>query len=547
MIMLMRRLITTVRHHPSRIGLLAVFIPLLLLLGFQYRQYRWMSKLGRSATAVREATANNFLEAVTSSIEWHYRSVATYSLNPRASYFVEGRLEKVAEHWARRPVEPARLLFLLDFTRAPEGELQVYDPVTQTLTGAAGDAAEAAAIAACSRYRDSGDQSDKPGGSRFRVDETDPRHRILCNPIRDDSLGTVGICGMILDEEYFSRSALPGKIDQALVDYFGESFRGAIGVEVLGQADRVVLSRGEMFDDAASRSRSVAFVFTDWMIRIDPGGYGLPDRSSINSTLNHSLSFILLAVLIVGTIWSVRAAGRAVRLSEMKADFVANVSHELRTPIASIRTFAEHLRSGRTGGGEQVRQYGEYIEAESQRLCRLTDRILDLSRIESGQQEHAMRPTALAAVVTETVRSFEAQTANDAVRISYLPPDQAPPLLDLDADAIARALDNLLDNAVKYSGPPDKVEVEVRLEQISGMIALRVRDRGIGIAREDLDLIFDRFHRVGSSLVHDVKGSGLGLSIVRQIIEAHGGKIEVESNPGEGSTFSLLFPYAGGG
>jgi signal transduction histidine kinase len=555
--MLMRKIMSGAQRSPGRIGMLVVFVPLLLLLGFQYR---WMSKLEHGTMAVRQATCDSFLEALTSYVDWRYHSMAKALIDPPAEFFIEGELEKTVAHWRDNSIEPVRHLFLLDLTDSAESDVLLFDAVTRTPVDAAGSDEGKAILAARSRLLDSCRQSGQPTDYEFMVDEDDPAHRILYNPIRDDSLRVVGVCGMVLDEEYLTCAVLSERVDRSLPHYFGEAHAPRIGVEILDGTGNVALSWQEVRDDMACRSRSMSFVFTDWTIRVDPAGYGIPDRDRVGSMLNRSLSVILVIVLIAGTYWSLRAAGRAVRLSEMKADFVANVSHELRTPIASIRTFAEHLRSGRAGGGEQVRQYGEYIEAESQRLCRLCDRILDFSRIESAQKEYALRRTDLGAVVAETVRSFESEsrTRSNDIRISCVAPDRDLPQLDLDADAVSRALDNLLDNAVKYSrlespgestqpvtpeqGAVAESQIEVRLERNSDAVALRVSDRGIGIAREDIDHIFERFHRAGGSLVHDVKGSGLGLSIVQHIMEAHGGEVLVDSRPGEGSTFSLLFP-----
>jgi signal transduction histidine kinase len=259
---------------------------------------------------------------------------------------------------------------------------------------------------------------------------------------------------------------------------------------------------------------------------------------------NASLAGLLALALIGGVSLALRAADRAVKLSTMKSDFVSNVSHELRTPVASIRVFGELLRLGRAQSPEKIREYGEHIESESRRLTRLIDNILDFSRIESGRKEYKFTLGDVREVIEEVVRTFEVRLGAHGFRIALVASGDALPPLRMDADAIAQAFQNLLDNAIKYSG--DSKEVVVTLSAENGYVAIAVRDHGIGIARDEQRKVFDRFHRVGTGLIHDVKGSGLGLSIVHHIVAAHGGRVSVDSELGSGSTFTMLLPIANG-
>ena len=215
----------------------------------------------------------------------------------------------------------------------------------------------------------------------------------------------------------------------------------------------------------------------------------------------------------------------------MKSDFVSNVSHELRTPVASIRVFGELLRTGRAHEPDKVREYGEHIEGETRRLTRLIDNILDFSRIESGRKEYRFSDGDLREVVLSVIRTFEVRLAAQGFAIELEQPGAPLPPVRMDADAIAQAFQNLLDNAVKYSGESKEVVVTLRAE--GDRVAVSVLDHGIGIAP---------FHRVGTGLVHDVKGSGLGLSLVHHIVAAHGGEVSVVSAPGKGSTFTMTLP-----
>jgi signal transduction histidine kinase len=253
-----------------------------------------------------------------------------------------------------------------------------------------------------------------------------------------------------------------------------------------------------------------------------------------------TLSALLAAILIVGITLTLRTALREMRLSSMKNEFVSNVSHELRTPLASIRVFGELMRRGRVTEPDKVREYGTYIETESRRLTQLINNILDFSKIESGRKVYDLEPADIEDVVAASLGSFGTRLRNSGVELAYKGPEEALPEMRIDANAIDRALANLLDNAVKYSDGGDLIEVCLWSDEGEAHIA--VRDRGIGIPRDEQQRIFERFHRVSTGLVHDVRGSGLGLSLVQHIMTAHGGRVTVDSKPGRGSTFTLHLP-----
>jgi signal transduction histidine kinase len=253
-----------------------------------------------------------------------------------------------------------------------------------------------------------------------------------------------------------------------------------------------------------------------------------------------TLSAILALVLLAGIGLTIRTALREMKLSAMKNEFVSNVSHELRTPLSSIRVFGEFMRRGRVEDPDKVREYGSYIETESRRLTQLINNILDFSRIESGHIAYNFEATDLEELLTGTLATFAVRLRDKGFEVSYDGPDDPLPEIRLDANAIDRAVANLLDNAVKYSNGDRRIGVE--LSRSGDGVAIAVSDHGIGIPRDELERIFERFHRVSTGLVHDVKGSGLGLTLVRHIAEAHGGRVTVKSEPGSGSTFTIHLP-----
>jgi signal transduction histidine kinase len=282
------------------------------------------------------------------------------------------------------------------------------------------------------------------------------------------------------------------------------------------------------------------FIFKDWFLGIRMRNMTEEQWSQRYFLTNLSFSMLTALVLIGGVILTLRAASRAMKLSQMKADFVSNVSHELRTPLASIRVFGEFLKLGRIKEQNKVHEYGEYIETESRRLTQLINNILDFSKIESGQKTYQFEEANIEQVVADTLKTFEVMLEQNGFTINYNKPAQTLPPVVMDSNAIAQAFINLLDNAVKYSG--ESKEIDVGLGQENGFITIAVGDRGIGIDRENCEKVFEKFYRVGNCLVHDVKGSGLGLSIVKHIVEAHHGKVTVESEPGRGSTFVIHLP-----
>jgi signal transduction histidine kinase len=254
-------------------------------------------------------------------------------------------------------------------------------------------------------------------------------------------------------------------------------------------------------------------------------------------------SFLILGCLslmiIGGLVLTKHIVSKEMALARLKSDFVSNVSHELRTPLALIRLYAETLELGRITTQEKKQQYYRIIRKESERLTALINNILDFSRIEAGRKEYEFRNTDIAELVRNTLESYRYQIEQQGFAFEESI-DSNLPAVPVDREAIARALVNLVNNALKYS--TDEKFLGVKLYRDNGVVKLEVADHGIGIARRDQSKIFEKFYRAGDPLVHNTKGSGLGLSLVRHITQAHGGEIAVESTPGKGSKFILSLP-----
>ena len=233
-----------------------------------------------------------------------------------------------------------------------------------------------------------------------------------------------------------------------------------------------------------------------------------------------------------------RAAERERRLNAMKSDFVASVSHELRAPVASIRLMADALNAGKIEP-HTVGEFHRLISREGARLTTLIENVLDFGRIEQGRKRWHFEECDLAAVITETVNLMEPLAAEKNITLVF--PHPLPSLVaNIDPGAIQQALVNLLDNAIKFS--PAGSQVEVMLANHSTHWETQITDQGPGIPPAEHARIFEKFHRLGSELRRETQGTGIGLSLVKAVAEAHGGRVTLASAPGEGAIFTLIGP-----
>lgn len=224
------------------------------------------------------------------------------------------------------------------------------------------------------------------------------------------------------------------------------------------------------------------------------------------------------------------------RVETIKKDFVANVSHELRTPLASIKGYSETLLDGGIEEKETLKEFLKIIDRHATRMSRLIDDLLILSRLESHQMTIVFAPVDLKELILSTKMSFEKQAKDKGISLSVELPEMLPKILG-DRDRLEQVLMNLLDNAIKYT--PSDGSVSISTGATDGEVRVSVKDTGIGIPREDITRIFERFYRVDKARSRELGGTGLGLAIVKHIIQGHNGRLNVESTPGKGSTFSF--------
>lgn len=251
---------------------------------------------------------------------------------------------------------------------------------------------------------------------------------------------------------------------------------------------------------------------------------------------------LLLLAIVIGGWLIVRDLDRELRLAKQKTDFVSNVSHELKTPLTSIRMFAELLAEGRVSDAEKQRGYLNIITAESARLTRLINNVLDFAHMERGEKKYQMRPLDLATVTRDSAESLRAHLESNGFKLQLELPAN-PVSITGDADALAQILVNLLSNAEKYSGESHEISLRLRVATLPFPHAeLQVLDRGPGVSKGCEEKIFEQFYRAHDSLSSGIQGSGLGLTLARQIARAHGGELNYAAREGGGSCFTLTLP-----
>jgi signal transduction histidine kinase len=503
-------------------------------------QYRWLAELERSTALARRAVLLKVLDVVSKEAFSELKASAepAFVIGP-ADLSDEGLHRLGARLDCGRSLGARRLFVYSLRSRSP---LYFLDPPTKTLAVPEYSDETLAVWSAVAPWTVLAKKGAPADGHRVHSDERDPRHRILLRVVSDAGR-IAGLAGVVIDDSYFAKQALPKAIRSTLAsfpqkDEFAVFVGNEWGEPILPDGPRVPKEKWTV-------SRRLTPPFSDWTIAVQDRR-STPERlARQNFALNMTLSLVLAGLLLGAVLLTTRTAAREMRLSAMKSDFVSNVSHELRTPLASIRVFGELMRTGRVSGPDKVLEYGERIETEAVRLGLLVENILDFSRIESGRKVYRFEEADLAPIVRAGVAACAARTRGAGFRIELEATEAGLPPLALDKSAIEQALGNILENAVKYSG--ESREIGVSLARRGDEVVVSVRDRGIGIPHEEQERIFERFHRVGGSLVHDVRGVGLGLAIVRHVVEAHRGRVEVESEPGRGSTFSIVLPLRASG
>ncbi|UCE40576.1 MAG: hypothetical protein JSV17_14135 [Candidatus Aminicenantes bacterium] len=371
-------------------------------------------------------------------------------------------------------------------------------------------------------------------GAFFRVVEKIGSQSLLISYAFPDS---ASMFGFSMDNDYLKNEVLPSVLGE-------EPLRDGFVFQIADDEDQVIAG-GEIHqeitaDSPLSYSHGFDDNFPPWTIKIYQTS---PSEAERQFSLRRNIYVLSVVVVIVailfGGVMAIRGTAKELRLAKLKSEFVSTVSHEFRTPLTSIRYLAELLQRGRIKEESKKQQYYESITHESERLSRLIENILDFSKIEAGMKEYEFDETDVAEMCRDVVSRFQEQLDPQEFTIESEIAEGLPKIF-ADKEAFPRALFNLLDNAVKYSG--DSRKIQFRAWSGQEHIYLEVKDQGIGIKKEDQKRIFEKFYRSGNIYNSTIKGSGIGLTIVSHIVEAHGGEVILESESGKGTEVTIQLP-----
>ena len=282
--------------------------------------------------------------------------------------------------------------------------------------------------------------------------------------------------------------------------------------------------------------------FSLWKVALfESSGKTLEQLAVREKRLNLILFLGVLFVMLFGIIVLARAVIHETEVSRLKQEFVSNVTHELKTPLSLIRMFGETLDSGIVTEEKKRKEFYSIIRKESERLTHLINNVLDFSSIDTGKKVYNYEETDLVSVIKPSLEAYKFHVHDRGFEFESIMPKE-PMLIKIDKDAISQAFLNLLSNAVKYSEERKHIGIKIGKDSHSAFIS--VSDQGVGIAKEELKKIFEKFYRAPNNMAKQPRGSGLGLTLTMNVIDAHKGTIEVESEPGVGSTFTIRLPLS---
>jgi two-component system phosphate regulon sensor histidine kinase PhoR len=249
---------------------------------------------------------------------------------------------------------------------------------------------------------------------------------------------------------------------------------------------------------------------------------------------------VLIALTILGSVFLYRAVSQEIRLSQLQTDFVSAVSHEFRSPLSSIMALSERLASAHVNDPEKLAEYHRVIGRDARRLSALVTRLLDFAQIEEGRKAYSQEGLELVAAAREAVDMCRESVRHHPIEV--LGEDAAPLWVRADPVAVRHCIQNLIENAAKYSAPGSPIRVSCG--SVNGSNTIDVSDQGIGIPTAEQEKIFQKFYRGRQASTLDTQGVGIGLALVRHVMDWHRGSVDVESEPGRGSRFRLSFPKA---
>lgn len=351
--------------------------------------------------------------------------------------------------------------------------------------------------------------------------------------ISENSAGAYRVMGFVLHPEAFVEDFVGPRLQAIAKDQF------ILSVNRKSSGSLVYSSLSGDSARSATLTKDL-WIFPDYSLGIRTQGPSLQDLVRQRTRTNLYLLVGLDIVLIVALALAFRNIKREVQLAQNKADFVSNVSHEIRTPLALISMFAETLEMDRVKSEEKKHEYYSIINKETQRLTGIVNKILSFSQTEAKKKPIQPKPVDLSAQLDEVLKTYDFHLKNKGFVYNLNIPTAVRVLAE--TEALTEIIINLLDNAIKYSTDRKEITITAGVDKHMGWLA--IEDYGIGISKSDQKHIFDKFYRVSSGDLAKSPGTGLGLSLVKQLAEKLNGKISVTSEVGKGSKFTVCFPLA---
>ncbi|MBS3820013.1 hypothetical protein KGY73_11010, partial [bacterium] len=349
---------------------------------------------------------------------------------------------------------------------------------------------------------------------------------------RNQTTDSKGLLGIKINNQYLIHQEV-----KRIMDEFPFSQEVSLSISNLS---------GENLIQIGDSSSSTAMVetyfdenFPPWRVNFFSAENGDFNVMNLRKSFYFWTILTILILLTFGAFLVVRTVSHEMEVLRLKSDFVSSVSHEFKTPITAIKTLMERLRQGKVRSLDKRKKYYSIISKDVDKLGSLVRNILDYSKVDAQKKRYYFQKTDIGQQIKEEIADFKKDKLYEKLQIKIqIEPDI--PFLYIDRDAFSLALSNLLENAVKFS--PDQKAISVAAKKIGDTIQVDVTDKGLGIDSNEMDKIFDKFYQGKNTDQKSLGGTGLGLTLVKHVMEAHEGKVQVKSQRGEGSTFSLIFP-----
>ncbi len=340
-------------------------------------------------------------------------------------------------------------------------------------------------------------------------------------------------CGFLVNPSVFIKKNLAPEIKKLSHGEFTVSITNA------KTHKEVILSNGQKLGNIQQQKRLM--LLPNYAAAIFLKGKTIAQLVKERANRNLLTIFVIDIALFIGIWFMLKNLRKEIELTKIKSDFISNVSHELRTPLSLISLFSETLAANRIASPEKKNEYYKIIYQESSRLSRIVDKILSFYKIEGKKKTYNFQNVDLNSIIENILEKYNYHLSNSGFKYNF---DKSPniPLIKGDEEAIAEAVINLIDNAMKYS--PDRKEIEITTCLKDNFAIVKIKDYGIGIPIDKQKKIFEKFYRAQDKNTPDAKGAGLGLTIVKNIIDEHKGDIIIESSEGQGSSFILKFPVS---